>query len=145
MRKLAIVVSFLMFYSLGFTENSKTENGYEVHYNALSSSFLSPEIAKNYHIPRSKTRGFINIAVLKLNGDKLSTPVEAMIKVDARNFYGQKKSVELKKIAENDGAIYYISTFPVSSRESIKFKLEVVPQGSTKAIEISFDQEFFTD
>jgi len=145
MRKLFFISLILLYSVTSLAENTKIENGYEVHYNALSSSFLTPEVAKNYHIPRSKTKGFINIAVLKQNGDKLSIPVEAKISIKAQNFYGQKKSIELKKIAENDGAIYYISTFSVSSREGIKFKLSVVPNGSSKAIDITFDQEFYTD
>ena len=144
MRNLLFIGFVMAFSSLALAE-TKIENGFEVHYNALSSSFLTPEIAKIYHIPRSKTKGFLNIAVLKQNNKQLSIPVEAKIKVDARNVYGQKKDVELKKIQENDGAIYYISTFPVSSREGIKFKLSVVPEGSDKVIDITFDQEFYTD
>ena len=71
--------------------------------------------------------------------------MEASIKVSAKNLFGQDKNVELRKIAENDGAIYYISTFPVSSRENINFKAQVIPQDSKRSIELKFTQEFFTD
>ena len=63
----------------------------------------------------------------------------------AKNLFGQSKEIELRKIAENDGAIYYVSTFPISSRETINFKATVIPSGSKKFIEIKFSQEFFTD
>ena len=145
MHKLLFITLILLVSAVAIAENTKIENGYEVNYNALSSSFLSPETAKNYHIPRSKTKGFINVAVLKQQKDKMSTPVAAKISVKAKNFYGQDKSINLRMIKENDGAIYYVSTFPVSSRETIKFNLSVVPEGSNKAIEINFEQEFFTD
>lgn len=143
--KFYISAFFLVLSSLAIAENSTTEKGYEVHYSALSTSFLSPEVAKNYHIGRSKTKGFVNIAVLKQNEGKLSTSVEADINISAKNYYGQSKEVTLQKISENDGAIYYIGTFPVSSHESIKFKAQVKPKGSDVAIDVSFDQEFFTD
>ena len=145
--KIKIVISllFLVLSSSVLAENSTTEKGYEVHYNALSTSFLSPEVAKSYHIGRSKTKGFVNISVMKQNEGKVSKSVEAEINISARNYYGQSKEVTLRKIRENDSAIYYIGTFPVSSHETIKFKAQVKPKGTDVAIDISFDQEFFTD
>ncbi|MFK8013756.1 MAG: DUF4426 domain-containing protein [Marinicellaceae bacterium] len=127
------------------TDNTKIEKGYEVHYNALSTSFLTPEVSKNYQIGRSKTKGFVNIAVLKQIEGEVSMPVEAQISIKANNIYGQNKKITLRKISENDGAIYYIGVFPVSSREIINFKAQVVPENSKVAIDIKFDQEFYTD
>ena len=126
-------------------DHSTTENGYEVHYNALSTTFLTPEVSKNYQIGRSKTKGFVNISVLKQVEGKVSQPVEAEIIINAQNFYGQNKEVTLRKISENDGAIYYIGVFSVSSREIVKFKAQVKPQNSDAVINIKFDQEFYTD
>ena len=147
MKKNILSLLFLVISPILYAQNSVTQSGYEVHYNALNSSFLSPEVAKNYHIPRSKTKGFLNIAIRKLNEDKekLTTAVEADISISAKNFYGQKKEISLRKIEENDGAIYYIATFPVSSREMIKFNAQVRPNNSEAAIDIKFDKEFFTD
>ncbi len=131
-----------------YAENSKTENGYEVHYNAFSTDFLTPQVAKQYNIGRSKTKGMINIAVRKLNGDDSSNSTAVMASIDLKiqNLYGQHKEVTLRKISENnDEAIYYIGTFSVSSRETLNFKANVVPNGERNPIEIKFSQEFFTD
>jgi IMP cyclohydrolase len=144
-------VTILLFAFISFAaisankENSTTEQGYEVHYNALSTSFLTPKVSKHYQIGRSKTKGFVNISVLKQVKDKVSQPVNADILISAENFYGQNKEVTLRKISENDGAIYYIGVFPVSSREIVKFKAQVKPENSDAIINIKFDQEFFTD
>ena len=127
------------------SQNTKVKNGYEIHYNAFSTDFLTKEVAKNYQIGRSKTRGMVNIAVLKQHKDSTSTAVEANITLKAQNLYGQIKSVDLRKINENDGAIYYIGTFPVSSRETINFKVSVLASGEKSTIDIKFSQEFFTD
>ena len=147
MKKFSLSLLLLLFSVTVIAQNSVTEQGYEVHYNALNSSFLSPEVAKSYHIPRSKTKGFLNIAIRKLNEDKnkLTTAVEADINITAKNFYGQEKTIDLRKIKENDGAIYYIATFQVSSREMIKFKAQVRPHNSKAVINIKFDKEFYTD
>jgi len=143
-----IVSSLLLLASFSLlAENSIVSKGYEVHYNALSSNFLDAKVAKSYQIPRSKTKGFINIAVRKLSNDKsqLSTAVEADIKISAKNFYGQDKDISLKKIAENDGAIYYVGTLSVTNREVIKFKAQVNPRGSNAHIDVNFEHEFYTD
>lgn len=142
---LTLLLSFSVFSKNSDSPNSKIENGYEVHYNAFSTDFLTKEVSKQYQIGRSKTRGMLNIAVQKLQEGKLGTPVEANITLKAQNLYGQSKEVKLRIISENDGAIYYIGTFTVSSRETIIFKAEVTPAGSNKSIAIKFDQEFFTD
>ena len=144
-------ITILLLVSLSFSvqsadeEHSKTEQGYEVHYNALSTSFLTPEVSKHYQIGRSKTKGFVNIAVLKQVEGQVSEPVEAEIAIKVENFYGQNKDVKLRKISENDGAIYYIGVFSVSNREIVKFKAQVKPVNSDALINIQFDQEFYTD
>ena len=143
------VILFLMVLSFSVYSNnsdqSTIEQGYEVHYNALSTHFLTPEVSKHYQIGRSKTKGFVNIAVLKQIEGKVSQPVEANIIINVQNIYGQKKDVELRKVSESDGAIYYIGVFSVSSREVVNFKAQVKPDNSDAIINIKFNQEFYTD
>ena len=145
MKKIIILINVLLFTVFANAESEKVQAGYEVHYIAFGSLSLSPEVAKSYGIERSSNRGYINLSVLKKVKDDISTSVEAAIKISAKNLYGQKKSVDLRKIAENDGAIYYVSTFPVSSREIINFHAQITPFDSKENIEIKFSQEFFTD
>ncbi len=38
---------------------------FEVHYIAFPSTFIQPDIAKNYDLVRSPSKGIINISVLK--------------------------------------------------------------------------------
>ena len=45
-------------------ENMKKMGDINVHYIALGSTFLTPEIAKAYGIERSRYKGLVNIAVL---------------------------------------------------------------------------------
>lgn len=148
MKKILLLITLTLLSVSLYAENSKIENGYEVHYNAFSTDFLTPQVAKQYNIGRSKTKGMINIAVRKLHGGDTSTSTAVMASIDLKiqNLYGQNKDVTLRKISENnEEAIYYIGTFSVSSRETLNFKASVTPNGERNPIEIKFSQEFFTD
>ena len=64
-KKITLILLTLFSCNKVIAENSKIQNGYEVHYITFSSLNLSKEVAKSYKITRSANRGFINIAVLK--------------------------------------------------------------------------------
>ncbi|MDY6993075.1 MAG: DUF4426 domain-containing protein, partial [Pseudomonadota bacterium] len=44
---------------LAYAEQSKEVGAYKIHYNAINTSMLQPEIAKSYQIIRSRTRGLL--------------------------------------------------------------------------------------
>ena len=55
-------------------EQKKVFNGpdgseYEIHYIGFTSTFLDPDIAKQYDIVRSRALGVINISVIKVEHD----------------------------------------------------------------------------
>ncbi len=124
-------------------EQKISEGDYEVHYNAFSSTFLSPEVAKSYQIGRSKNRGILNVSVLKKDGQTMR-PVEADLKVKISNVLGQNKDYNVEKITEQGDAVYYLVLFSVSHNEDIHFTVDVTPAGA-KAMRVRFSQEFFTD
>ena len=49
----------------GHAERSQDFGEYVVHFNAISTHFLAPEVAGNYGIRRSPSQALINVAVLK--------------------------------------------------------------------------------
>ncbi len=122
-------------------ENSQPVGEYIVHFNALPTEALPPQVAKAYHITRSKNRGLLNVSVVKKG--KNIQGVEAEIDVTASNLSGQLRPIKLRKIEEQN-AIYYIGDFRVSNEETLNFKIRVkTPDGASKTIELS--QQFFTD
>ena len=125
-------------------ENSTVEGGYVIHHNAMTTDNLSPEIASAYHIQRSKERGMLNISVIRGEKGKLGTPVEAKVKVVARNLVGQEENIPMREIREGT-AIYYIADFPVVNREQLDFFIEVTPQGEHAPLKAQLRQEFYTD
>ena len=118
---------------------------YMVHYNALSSSLITPEVAKAYGIRRSDSRALINISVMKNNGDQLATAVKANLTASGRNLTGQTRNVDMREIDDGDGAIYYIGELSVRNMETFDFTVVVLVEGQNKPFNVKFRQQFYTE
>jgi hypothetical protein len=118
---------------------------YTVHYNALSASLLTPEIAKAYGIRRSASRALINVSVLKKIEGHTASAVEAKVVASGRNLTGQIRNVDMRQIKEGDDAIYYIGELSVRNMETFDFTLMVTPDGQNKPFRVKFRQQFYTE
>ncbi|TDJ16836.1 MAG: DUF4426 domain-containing protein, partial [Gammaproteobacteria bacterium] len=97
-----------------------------------------------YNIPRSKKRALLNISVLKKTADGSSKPTRVNIKGTATNLSQQLRELSLREISEK-GAIYYIAETPVDNAETLKYNLEISPEGETITYKLSFQEQFYTD
>ncbi len=127
-----------------YAENSQDFGDYVVHFNALSTTHVPPAVTKEYDIKRSKNRGMINISVLRKMLGTTGEPVNADISATATNLTGQKRDISLREIREGT-AIYYIGVFPITHEETLRFSVNVKPQGSSETQEVKFKQQFFTE
>jgi len=137
---LAVMTSFA-----ATAQQAEVFDDYTVHYNALSSSMISPEVAKAYGIRRSDSRALINISVLKNSENQLPVPVKATVTASGRNLTGQTREVEMREINEGEDAIYYIGELSVRNMETFDFSVMVTPEGQSKPFNIKFRQQFFTE
>jgi F420-0:gamma-glutamyl ligase len=106
-----------------------------VHYSAITSSYLQPEIASAAGLIRSKNQGVLNIAVVKAG-----KPVAANITGTVKDLTGRNLTLTFRQIAEQ-GAVYYIAQFPIEQQETLTFSINVNAGDDTK--NLSFDQELF--
>jgi hypothetical protein len=120
------------------SENSVTVDDYIIHYNAFNSSQLQPDIAKTYGVSRSKNRAVLNVVVKK--GDAVET---ANITTSAVNLNGQARELDVREVHEGD-AVYYISDFRFTDKETLRFTIKVTPNGSGKTYTIQYTKRFFT-
>lgn len=130
--------------SLVRAENYQSFGDYDIHYNAFTSDFLSPQVAQTYKVQRSKNRAILVVSLLK---KVLGTPgqgVSGILRVTAHNLSGQLRNLDMRKIEEGS-AIYYLATFPVNNEETLDFELLVTPQGRDAPYVVKFRQQFFTD
>lgn len=115
---------------------------YDIHYSAISTRMLTPEVARAYGIQRSATRALLNIAVRTDNGERA---VSARVTASARSLTGQRKTIEMEEVREED-AIYHIGTFRISNEEWLTFSIEVQPEGRQgPPFSFTFRQQFYTD
>lgn len=127
-------------------EQKQVFGEYEVHYMGLSSSFLTPEVAKIYDIPRSRALGFLNISVLQKKAtDELPAALNATVTGKIRNLIGQSRDIEFRRVQEGK-AIYYISTFRFDDGDMYNFDLDVVPSNAKqKNFDVKFSQRFYEE
>ena len=118
---------------------------YSVHYNALNSSLITPQVAKAYGIRRSDSRALINISVLKKTGEQSTEAVKAQVTTSGRNLTGQTRTVNMREINDGDGAVYYIGELSVRNMETFDFTVLVTPEGANKPFSLKFRQQFYTE
>ena len=112
-----------------------------IHFNALTTDQLTPEIARAYNFVRSKNRAMLNVSVVNASDN---SSVAADVTVKAVNLTGQLKNVPMRMIEEQD-AIYYIGEVAVANRETLIFDISVTPEGVDSPSEVRFKRQFFTD
>ena len=127
-------------------EATLLESGnYEVHYNALRTDSLTPEVARAYGIQRSANRVMLNVTVLRKEADHAPRkPVEADVKVDAYNLNGQLKNIDMRRVSEGD-AIYYIGEVSIGGTEILVFDISVTPSGEATPLHMKLKREFFSN
>ena len=127
--------------ALAHAEISQKFGALEVHYNALRTDELLPEVARAYKIERSKTRGLVTISVLKQNPVGVGSPVPAKITVYATNLNQQLAQIPMREVKEGT-AIYYLGEFRVAPPDTLKFTATIEVAGEPKR-EMVFTQQFF--
>ena len=112
-----------------------------VHFSALSTDQLPPEVARAYNIVRSKNRAMLTVSVLR---EADNAAVTADVTIKTANLTGQLKNVTMRRINEQE-AIYYIGEIAVANRETLIFDISITPDGVDKPSDIRFKRQFFSD
>jgi len=123
---------------------SQTFGDYTVHYIAVNSTFISPEIAAQYDIERNRRGAFLNIAVLKNNADGSTTPVTATVSGGKQNLLQQSGDITFQEVREG-AAIYYLGQFSFSNAELLRFVVEVQPEQKGAAHRIEWTTTLYAD
>ena len=123
-------------------EQKQAVGHFDIHYMALGSTFLTPSIAKNYGIERSRYTGIINIAVLDTSEEgNPAVPVE--ISGLANNLIDARMPLKFREIREGD-AIYYIAEVPYRDDQEINFQI-LIKHGNELNTTLAFKQKFYID
>lgn len=142
-----LLITLIVFFgsvsiTLGDKAHQVTFDDYIVHYNAFSSEFLNPTIARAVGVKQSGSRAVLTLAVKKKLPGQRPQSVAADIRVNAFNLVGQNQSLNLREIRDR-GEIYYISDFNFVNSERMRFNITVRPEGDALSRDISFTQRLF--
>lgn len=117
---------------------------YQIHYNAVSTSFLTPEVAAANGIQRSRVQALLNVSVREEQDDGSTRPVSATVEGRVGNLAGQSQPLSFRTVRE-DGAIYHLATFRIQEDEPMRFDLRVRYDRNAPPGEVSFIQRFYVD
>jgi len=117
---------------------------FEVHFNALRTDQLAPEVARAYGIERSANRVMLNVSLLRRDADGRTTPVDGTVTATARNLNGQLKNFAMRRITEG-ASVYFIGEVGISGTEILVFDIEAAPAGAPAAYSVQLKREFVAD
>jgi hypothetical protein len=110
-----------------------------MHFNAVPTTTVAPEVARQYGITRSASRALLNVAVRRKTPEgQVSIP--AGFDASATNLNGQRQEIALREVREGD-AIYYLGEVRVTDRETLVFEIKATVDG--RPMQATFQQQFF--
>jgi hypothetical protein len=126
------------------TESSKDFGDYVVYFNALNTDQLSPTIAREYGIVRSKSRAMLNVSVHRKRETGQTEAVTGAVSASAINLNGQLETMTLREIRE-DVAIYYVGELGITDGEVLIYTIDVTPSNEASRFTVRFKKQFFID
>lgn len=135
---IAILAGILL--ALPLQAEQKMQLGqWDVHYIVFGTSFLTPQVAKEYGIVRSRYRALVNISVLNTRDQQAQN---VAISGDARNLLGKRIPLVFKQVKEGK-AIYYLAELPFDDKDTYRFDI-LLRQGNQQQ-RLKFQQKLYVD
>lgn len=111
-----------------------------VYFNALPSTELTPDVARQYGITRSANRALLNVSVRR-GEPGADVAVPARVDAVATNLSGQRMDVRMREVRDGD-ALYYLGEARISGQDTLTFELTITVEGEAP-MTATFKQEFF--
>lgn len=128
-----------------FAQQYTQVDDYQIHYSAISTDFLSPEVAKAYRIQRSVGLGLVNISVLEEQEDGSTVPVSASLDGSVSEINGSNQKPLSFKTVREDNRIYQLATFRLRHDEPMRFELDVRYDRNAEPETVSFVERFYIE
>lgn len=146
LRNLIVLLTVSLLILLAQLANAQAEHviqagSYTLRASALNSEFIPSSVAKEHNIDRAPDRGVMNVVVLRKNAGGKDATVPAEVIAYQRNLIGQRETIEMRPVKQND-RITYLGTFDFDSPSNLHFIIEAKPQGSDENITLEFEERF---
>lgn len=137
---LRIALLFLLALCLPAAANVQRSGDLRVHYNAVPTATLAPEVARQYGITRSANRVLLNVAVRR-GEPGADAAVPARVEASVINLAGQRLDLRMREVRDGD-AVYYLGEARVSGQDTLRFEITVTVEGQAP-VRVDFSQAFF--
>ncbi len=126
------------------TESSKDFGEYVIYFNALNTDQLSPEIAREYGIVRSRSRAMLNVSMHRKLPEGRTEAVTGAVSASAINLNGQLTTMTLREIRE-ETAVYYVGEIGITDGEVLIFTIDATPSNEASRFTVRFKKQFFIE
>jgi hypothetical protein len=123
---------------------SKDFGEYTVQWSVFPSTFLTPEIARENDLNRSRGIGIVNIAIMTDNDDGGMSTASGQVEGKVLNEIQQARFLAFRRIQEGD-AVYFIAEYQYSNAELMTFEITVRPTGARRDLPVRFAHTLFND
>lgn len=127
-----------------YAEQFARVGDYEIHYSAVNSSFLTPEVAQANNLQRSVNRGLVNVSVRERQEDGSTRAVNASVQGHVSGLTGVQESLSFRTVHDGD-ATYHLAPFTMREDESMRFELSVRYDRNAAPEPVNFIQRFYID
>jgi hypothetical protein len=135
---LLILLGFSLTFS-AVAEQKQQLGNWDVHYIAFPAPMLTPEVAQQYKLQRSKYNGVVNISVLDKDTQESK---KVAISGVAKDIQGRQRTLEFSEVTEGD-AVYYLAQLPFQNAQQFRFNITINSGEQTQ--QLMFDQTFYVD
>lgn len=139
MRNVLLLLICLVLSFSSTAEQKKQLGNWDVHYIAFPAPLLTPEIATQYKLQRSKYNAVVNISVLDKNTQHAQ---KVAISGIAKDLQGRQQALQFSEITEGD-AVYYLAQLPFRHEQRFSFSINIVSGNQSE--QLTFDQTFYVD
>lgn len=133
-----------LFAGLAPAQQYEQVGDYQIHYSAVNTSFLTPEVAAAHDIQRSQVLGLLSVSVREELDDGTTQAAMAMVNGEVGNLAGQSQGLSFRTVRDGE-AIYHIATFRIQVDEPMHFRLDVTYDRNQPPADVAFIQRFYID
>jgi hypothetical protein len=124
-------------------EQRVEQDGFIVHYAAIRTTDLTPEVARQFNVRRRGKQALLVLNAQRVE-DGAAVPVAATATGRVTSLLGHLQKLDLRPVQE--GPVHYVlAEFETLNREYLTVDVQLTPQGATRPIRVKFQQQFYND